>query len=113
MTEKQLDRTLRQVAEVLKKELQVPDSYEHCVYCAGLFPSNEKSIDNAIKATEILDEMWSMNADIHGHYEGPDFEIKEDDGNISIYARSSSLITLINGCMAFAREKASLDIKNS
>lgn len=112
MTERQLDSTLKKVADVLKKELQVPDSYKHYVYTAALVPQNEKSIANAKKAVEFLEEMWEMNADIHGHYEGPDFVVKEDRGNIEIYAESGSLLTLIDGCMAFAREKACLDMKS-
>ncbi len=112
MTERQLDSTLKKVTDVLKKELQVPDSYKHYVYSAGLFPQNEKSIANAKKAVELLEEMWEMNADIHGHYEGPNFVIEEGKDNIEIYAESGSLLTLIDGCMAFAREKAYLDMKS-
>jgi len=108
MSEEQLRKTLHKVEEVLKKELQVPDHYKHYVYTAGLFPENEKSNANAKKAVEILEDIWEMNADIHGHYEGPNFVIKEGD-NLEIYAESDSLLTLIDGCMAFARRKALLD----
>ena len=83
------------------------EEYKHWVFCAGkpdVCPQNAKAIEAAKKAVEYLEDLWEMNADIHGHYEGPEFIIHEDGSNVEIEAVSSDLHTLINGCMAFARE---------
>lgn len=79
--------------------------YKHYVFCAANVAENQCAIDNACKAVEILKWRWTMNADCTGVYEGPKFYIDPDDGgNTEILAESDSLITLIDGCMAFARE---------
>ena len=79
--------------------------YKHWVFCAGNMSENQEAITNACKAVEILKWHWTMNADCTGVYEGPKFTIYPDDGgNTEILAESDSLIDLINGCMAFARE---------
>ena len=80
------------------------EEYKHWVFCAGKFPENEEVIKRAKKAIKNLEDLWEMNADIHGHYEGPEFVIYEEDANVEIQAISGSLSTLVNGCMAFARE---------
>lgn len=74
-------------------------------------PENQCAIDNARKAVKNLESHWLMNADCTGVYEGPKFSIDPDDGgNTEILAESDSLITLINGCMAFARELERLSL---
>lgn len=79
--------------------------YRHYVFCAGNMPENQSAINNARKAVEILRWHWTMNATCTGVYEGPKFTINPDDGgNTEILAEADSLITLIDGCMAFARE---------
>lgn len=79
--------------------------YKHWVFCAGNMPENQSAIDNARKAVKILESHWLMNADCTGVYEGPKFTIYPDDGgNTEILAESDDLMTLISGCMAFARE---------
>ena len=82
------------------------EEYKHWVFSAGKLPENAKVIEKAKKAIEYLEDLWEMNADIHGHYEGPEFVIHDEGSNIEIQAVSSSLSTLIDGCMAFAREMA-------
>jgi hypothetical protein len=82
------------------------EEYKHWVFCAGKFPENEEVIKKAKKAIEYLEDLWEMNADVHGHYEGPEFVIHEEGANVEIQAVSNDLSTLINGCMAFAREMA-------
>lgn len=68
-------------------------------------PENQCAINNARKAVKNLESHWLINADCTGVYEGPKFTIDPDDGgNTEILAESDSLITLIDGCMAFARE---------
>lgn len=79
--------------------------YKHWVFCAGNMPENKDAIANACKAVEILKWRWTMNATCTGAYEGPKFTIDPDDGgNTEILAESDDLMTLINGCMSFARE---------
>ena len=79
--------------------------YKHWVFCAGNMLENRDAITNAYKAVEILKWRWTMNATCTGVYEGPNFTIYPDDGgNTEILAESDSLITLVDGCMAFARE---------
>ena len=82
------------------------EEYKHWVFCAGKLPENEEIIKKAKKAIENLEDFWEMNADIHGHYEGPEFVIHEEGSNVEIQAISGSLSTLVNGCMAFAHEMA-------
>lgn len=78
--------------------------YKHWVFGAGKFPENEEIIEKAKKAVKNLEDLWEMNANIHGHYEGPKFVIHEEGPNVEIQAISDDLHTLINGCMAFARK---------
>lgn len=79
--------------------------YKHWVFCAGNMQENQCAIDNARKAVEILKWRWTMNATCTCAYEGPKFTIYSNDGgNTEILAESDSLITLVNGCMEFARE---------
>lgn len=82
------------------------EEYKHWVFGAGKFPENEGIIEKAKKAVKTLEDLWEMNADVHGHYEGPEFVIYEEGKNVEIQAVSDDLSTLINGCMAFAREMA-------
>ena len=77
-------------------------------------PENQCAINNACKAVKNLESRWLINADCTGVYEGPKFTIDPNDGgNTEILAESDSLITLIDGCMAFAREleRLSLEVK--
>lgn len=82
------------------------EEYKHWVFCAGKFPENEEIIKKAKKTIKDLEDLWEINADIHGHYEGPEFVIHEEGTNVEIQAISDDLHTLINGCMAFARRMA-------
>ena len=82
------------------------EEYKHWVFCAGKFPENEEIIKKAKKNIKDLEDLWEINADIHGHYEGPEFVIHEEDANVEIQAISDDLSTLISGCMAFARRMA-------
>lgn len=85
--------------------------YKHYVFCAANTAENQRAIDNARKAVEILKWRWTMNATCTGEYEGPKFSIDPDDGgNTEILAESDSLMTLIDGCMAFAREVERLSL---
>ena len=67
---------------------------------------NASNIEKAKKAVKNLKNLWEMNACIHGYYEGPEFVIHENGGNIEIQAISNDLNKLIDGCMAFASEMA-------
>ncbi len=79
--------------------------YRHYVFCAANIAENMHAIDNACRAARDLDHYWSINASCTGVYEGPKFSVNPNDGgNTEILAESDSLITLIEGCMAFARE---------
>jgi len=82
------------------------EEYKHWIFCAGKSPENEKVIEKAKRTVKTLEDLWEMNADIHGHYEGPEFIIHEEGANVEIQAISDNLSTLISGCMAFAREMA-------
>ena len=85
--------------------------YKHWVFCAGNMPENQSAIDNARKAVKNLEWHWAMNADCTGVYDGPKFTIYPDDGgNTEILAESDDLMTLINGCMSFAREEERLSL---
>lgn len=87
------------------------EQYHHYVFCAANIAENERAIDNAHEAVENLESYWLMNATCTGVYEGPKFSIDSDDGgNTEILAESDSLITLINGCMAFASELERLSL---
>jgi hypothetical protein len=80
--------------------------YKHWVFgAANDMPENQDAIANACKAVKHLEAFWVMNATCTGVYEGPKFTIYPDDGgNTEILAESDDLTTLIDGCMAFARE---------
>lgn len=104
MTEEQLQNVVNKVDQLLKKELQIPDKYHHWVFGAAKIAKQEKIIQQAKDAVKCLEDTWCMNATATGFYDGPKFVITEDDEHISICAEDSSLITLIDGCMAFARE---------
>ena len=104
MTEDQLRRTINKVESLLKTELQIPDKYHHWVFSAAKTVKQEKVIQHAKDAVKCLESVWVMNATATGFYDGPKFTVTEDDKHIEICAEDSSLITLINGCMAFARE---------
>ena len=104
MTEEQLRNVVNKVDQLLKKELNVPDKYHHWVFGAAKIAKQEKAIQQAKDAVKCLESVWRMNAEATGFYDGPKFVITENDEHISIRAEDSSLITLINGCMAFARE---------
>ena len=82
------------------------EEYKHWVFGAGKFPENEEVIKKAEKVVKNLKDFWEMNATVHGHYEGPEFVIYDEERNVEIQAVSNDLRTLINGCMAFAREMA-------
>ena len=82
------------------------EEYKHWVFCAGKFPENKEIIEKAKKAVKSLEDLWEMNASIHGYYEGPKFVIHENGGNVEIQAISNDLNKLIDGCMAFASEMA-------
>ena len=104
MTEEQLQRTINKVESLLKTELQVPDKYHHWVFGAAKIPKQMKTVEHAKEAVKCLESHWDMNACCTGVYEGPKFTVNENEERIEICAEDSSLITLINGCMAFARE---------
>lgn len=79
--------------------------YKHWVFGAGNMPENQDAIANARRAVKNLEQHWLMNADCTGVYEGSKFTIYPDNGgNTEILAESDDLMTLIDGCMAFARE---------
>lgn len=80
------------------------EEYKHWVFCAGKFPENEKIINKAKKTVKNLEDLWIMNASIHGYYEGPKFVIHEEGENVEIQAISNNLSILIDGCMTFACE---------
>lgn len=104
MTEEQLHSVVNKVDQLLKEELQIPDKYHHWVFSASKIAKQEKIIQQAKDAVKYLQSIWHMNATSTGFYDGPKFTITENDEHIEICAEDSSLITLINGCMAFARE---------
>lgn len=104
MTEEQLRNVVNKVDQLLKKELQIPDKYHHWVFSAAKIESQVEKIRQAKDAVKYLESVWVMNATATGFYDGPKFTITEDDKHIEICAEDSSLITLIKGCMAFARE---------
>ena len=82
------------------------EEYKHWVIGAGKFPENEKVIEKAKEAVKNLEDIWEINANANGYYEGPEFVIHEEGLNVEIQAISSNLSTLIKGCMAFAIEMA-------
>ena len=97
------DELQSKISSALDEFLEHED-YKHWVFCAVKFPENEEIIDKAKKTVKNLEDLWIMNASIHGYYEGPKFVIREDDSNVEIQAISNNLAKLIDGCMAFARE---------
>jgi hypothetical protein len=108
-----LCHALREISFTKEKQQWIEDFIEGLGTNAVLFYNYieegdklEEIIKKAKKAVENLEDLWEMNADIHGHYEGPEFVIHEEGSNVEIQAISSSLSTLVNGCMAFAREMA-------
>lgn len=104
MTEEQLRNVVNKVDQLLKQELQIPDKYHHWVFSAAKIESQVEKIQQAKDAVKYLESVWVMNATATGFYDGPKFTVTEDDKHIEICAEDASLITLINGCMAFARE---------
>lgn len=104
MTEEQLHSVVYKVGQLLKNELQIPDEYHHWVFSAAKMPKLAQKIQHAKDAVKCLEDTWAMNAMATGYYDGPKFKVDEDDSHIEICAEDSSLMTLINGCMAFARE---------
>lgn len=104
MTEEQLQSVVNKVDLLLKKELNVPDKYRHWVFSAAKIESQVEIIQQAKDAVKYLESVWVMNATATGFYDGPKFTVTEDDKHIEICAEDSSLFTLINGCMSFARE---------
>lgn len=84
----------------------------HYVFGAAICEENKKSIKNAKKALEIVENDWEQIAWITGYYNGSKSGINEnDEGNYSIYFEDDDIGQLISSCMSFQREYTKLEIK--
>ena len=85
----------------------------HYVFGAANCEENMKSIELAKKALSIIEEIWEMNANACGYYEGSKSGVLDNDGgNTEIYFEDNDISRLINSCMSFTREYTRLKCKN-
>lgn len=78
---------------------------KHYIFCAAIdVEKNKPHIEIAKSTKKYLENYWDMNACATGVYEGSTMTDGIDAGNYFIYMEDESMYTLIESCMAFARE---------